>query len=219
LLNITGFSKALFVLDGGIMKTLCAFAIGLALIFSASAAYATPAPIDPTIILRDPACSPSTLCTVVSGSFGLQLDSTGGGSFLVQNNSGFTWTSLSLSLLAPSNESVFGCDGGVFFQNCSIGITGPGSNGTNVVDAFFSGLGPCQNGSTNCQGIPNGGGIVFDLNTVCAPTATCGNWEPNSLVTVTANSTPEPESLVLLLTGFLPLLPLRKKLFNSRSSA
>jgi hypothetical protein len=30
---------------------------------------------------------------------------------------------------------------------------------------------------------------------------------------------PEPETFVLLLTGFLPLLPFRKKLFNSRSSA
>jgi hypothetical protein len=200
------------------MKTLWTLAIGLALILSASAAYATPAPIDPTIILRDPTCSPSTLCTVVNGSFDLQVNSTGGGSFLIQNKSGFTWTSLSMSLLAPSNESVFGCDGGVFFQNCSIGITGPGSNGTNVVDAFFFGLGACQNGNTNCQGLPNGSAIVFDLNTVCAPSvSSCGNWQPNSLASVTPN--PEPETFVLLLTGFLPLLPFRKKLFNSRSSA
>ena len=201
------------------MKTLCAFAIGLALILSASAAYATPAAIDPTIILRDPACSTTTLCTVVNGSFGLQLDSTGGGNFLVQNNSGFTWTSLDISLLAPSNATLFSCDGGVFFQNCTVGITQFGSNGPNVVDALFSGIGSCQNGHNNCQGIPNGGSILFDLDTPCAPTATCGNWEPNSLASVTPNPTPEPESIVLLLTGFLPLLPFRKRLFNSRSSA
>lgn len=200
------------------MKTLCACAIGFALILSAGAAYATPAPIDPTIILRDPTCSPSTLCTVVNGSFDLQVDSTGGGSFLIKNNSGFTWTSLSMTLLAPSNESVFGCDGGVFFQNCSIGITGPGSNGTNVVDAFFFGLGSCQNGTTNCQGLATGFAIVFDLNTQCAQNvSSCGSWQPNSLASVTPN--PEPETFVLLLTGFLPLLPFRKRLFNSRSSA
>lgn len=199
------------------MKTLCAFAIGFALILSASAACATSAPIDPTIILRDPVCSPSTLCTVVNGSFSLQIDSSGGGSFIIKNNSGFTWTSLSMTLLAPSNESVFGCDGGIFFQNCSIGIAGPGSNGTNVVDAFFFGLGSCQGGITDCQGLPNGGAIVFDLNTVCDDDASsCGNWQPNSLASVTPN--PEPETFVLLLTGFLPLLPFRKRLFNSRSS-
>jgi len=155
---------------------------------------------------------------VVNGSFNLQVDSTGGGSFLIQNNSGFTWTSLSMTLLAPSNESVFGCDGGIFFQNCIINKTGPGPNGTNVVDAFFSGLGSCQNGSTNCQGLPNGGAIVFDLTTQCAQgVSSCGNWQPNSLATVIPN--PEPETFVLLLSGFLPLLPFRKRLFNSRPSA
>ena len=203
---------------GVIMKTLCALALGLALVLSASVVRADAAPVDPTIILRDPTCSPSTLCTVVNGSFSLQINSTGGGSFLIKNNSGFTWTSLSMTLLAPSNENVFGCDGGIFFQNCSIGITGPGSNGTNVVDAFFSGLGSCQNGSTNCQGLPNGGAIVFDLTTQCAQgVSSCGNWQPNSLATVIPN--PEPETFVLLLSGFLPLLPFRKRLFNSRPSA
>ena len=201
------------------MKTLCALALGLALALSATVVRASAAPVDPSVILRDPTCSPSTLCTVVNGSFGLQLDSTGGGHFLVQNNSGFTWTSLDISLLAPTSANSFSCDGGIFFQNCTVGITGPGSNGTNVVDAFFSGIGSCQNGHNNCQGISNGGSILFDLDTPCAPTATCGNWEPNSLASVTPNPTPEPESLVLLLTGFLPLLPLRKRLFNSRSSA
>lgn len=200
------------------MKTLYALALGLAMILSATVVRASAAPIDPTIILRDPVCSPSTLCTVINGSFGLQLDSTGGGGFLIQNNSGFTWTSLDINLLAPSNASLFGCDGGVFFQNCTVGITGPGSNGTNVVDASFFGLGSCQNGNNNCQGIPNGGAIFFDLDTPCAPLATCGNWEPNSLATVTPNPTPEPETIVLLLTGFLPLLPFRKRLFGSRSS-
>ena len=200
------------------MKALCVLALGLALASSATVVRANSAPVDPTIILRDPTCSPSTLCTVVNGSFSLQVDSTGGGSFLIKNNSGFTWTSLSMSLLAPSNESVFGCDGGIFFQNCSIGITGPGSNGTNVVDAFFFGLGSCQNGNTNCQGLPNGFAIVFDLDTVCSASASsCGNWQPNSLASVSPN--PEPETFVLLLTGFLPLLPFRKRLFSSRSSA
>ncbi|MGH9729571.1 MAG: hypothetical protein ACRD4V_13415 [Candidatus Acidiferrales bacterium] len=204
------------------MKTLWALAIGLVLILSASAAYATPD--DPTIILRDPptcVSSISVTCIVASGPFGLQLDNTGGGNFVIKNNSGMTWTNLDIGLLAPSGASLFTCDGFTFFQNCSVGITGPGPNGTNMVDAFFSGLGPCQNDQADCEGIPDGGFITFHMDTPCAAGATCGNWEPNSMALVTPNfiATPEPESIVLLLTGFLPLLPLRKRLFGSRHSA
>jgi len=202
------------------MKTLCTLAIGLALILSASAAYATPAPIDPTIILRDPICNTTNPCFIATGgSFGLQVENDGGGVFDILNNTGFTWTSLTFSLLAPSNESIFGCDGGPFFQHCTIGITGPGSvSGTNMVDAFFSGLGPCGlSGRVNCDGLPTGGGILVSLDPHCTSTSACGSWQPNSIATVSPN--PEPETFVLLLTGFLPLLPFRKRLFNSRSSA
>ncbi|MGH9728201.1 MAG: hypothetical protein ACRD4V_06375 [Candidatus Acidiferrales bacterium] len=201
------------------MKTLWALAIGLVLILSASAAYATP--VDPSIILRDPptcVSSISVTCIVASGPFGLQLDNTGGGNFVIKNNSGVTWTSLDMSLLAPSGASLFTCDGFTFFQNCSVGITGSGPTGTNMVDAFFSGLGSCENGQADCEGIPDGGFITFHMDTPCAAGATCGNWQPDSLATVTPNATPEPESIVLLLTGFLPLLPLRKRLFGSRHS-
>lgn len=202
------------------MKTLCALAIGFALALSATVVRADTAPLDPTIILRDPTCNTTNPCIIATGgSFGLQVENDGGGVFDIENDTGFTWTSLTFSLLAPSNESIFGCDGGPFFQNCSIGITGPGSvPGTNVVDAFFSGLGPCGlNGQTNCDGLPSGDAILVSLDPNCLNTSACGSWQPNSLATVSPN--PEPETFVLLLTGFLPLLPFRKRLFNSRSSA
>ncbi|MHB8486397.1 MAG: hypothetical protein ACYDCM_11830 [Candidatus Acidiferrales bacterium] len=202
------------------MKTLCALALGLALSSSATVVRANPAPLDPTIILRDPICNTTNPCFIATGgSFGLQVENDGGGVFDILNSTGFTWTSLTFSLLAPSNESIFGCDGGPFFQNCTIGVTGPGSvPGTNMVDAFFSGLGPCgPSGLINCDGLPTGSGILVSLDPHCTNTSACGSWQPNSVATVSPN--PEPETFVLLLTGFLPLLPFRKRLFNSRSSA
>lgn len=204
------------------MKTLCALAIGLVLTLSATVVRANAAPVDPTIILRDPVCNTTNPCIIATGgSFGLQVENDGGGLFTVENDTGFTWTSLNFSLLAPSNASIFGCGGGAFFQDCTIGITGPGSvAGTNMVDAFFSGLGPCGlNDTLNCDGLHSGDAIMIDLDPHCSGTSSCGTWQPNSLATVTPNPTPEPESIVLLLTGFLPLLPFRKRLFNSRSSA
>lgn len=203
------------------MKTLCALALGLAMILSATVVRADAAPLDPTIILRDPICDTTNSCIIVTaGSFSLQIEGDGGGVFTIENNTGFTWTSLAFSLLAPSDESIFGCNGGAFFQNCSIGITGPGSVlGTNAVDALFSGLGPCGlNDTLNCDGFHPGDAMTIDLDPHCSGTSPCGTWQPNSLATVTPNPTPEPESIVLLLTGFLPLLPFRKRLFGSRSS-
>ena len=184
------------------MKTLCALAIGFALALSATVVCADTAPLDPSVIL-----------------FGLKVANDGGGVFDIENDTGFTWTSLNFLLVAPSNESIFSCDGGPFFQNCSIGITGTGSaSGTNMVDAFFSGLGPCGL-KVNCDGLPSGDAIFVSLDPNCVNASACGSWQPNSLATVSPNPTPEPESIVLLLTGFLPLLPFRKRLFNSRSSA
>lgn len=200
------------------MKTLCALAIGFALALSATVVCADPASLDPSVILRDPICDAMNPCIIVTGgSFNLQVANDGGGVFDIENETGFTWTSLNFLLVAPSNESVFNCGGGPFFQNCSIRITGAVSApGTNMVDAFFSGLGPCGL-KANCDGLPSGDAIFVSLDPNCVNSSACGSWQPNSLVTVSPN--PEPETLVLLLTGFLPLLPFRKRLFHSRSSA
>lgn len=199
------------------MKTFYALAVGLALILSASVAGASAAPLDPTIILRDPPCTTVSPCTIeTGGSFGLQIESDGGGVFNIQNDSGVTWTSLTFSILAPAGESLFGCVGGTYFQNCNFShAENLSTSHPNLIEAFFSGLGPCEDGQT-CSGVPSGGAITIDLDPHCAGTP-CGTWQPNSIANVTPN--PEPESFVLLLTGFLPLIPLRKKFFGFRRSA
>lgn len=186
----------------------------------AGTALASSAPVDPSIILRDPAsasCVEGPTC-INTSNFTFNVGGTGGGLFEFTNNLGGSINSLVLILQNPGgiNNGNIGtavnCQVQSYFQSCDKSVLNNGS-----IRIFFFGVGgdECSGEgddeeASSCNGIPNGQTFALDLfDQVGGKDSTSGGWVANSSVGGVAN-TPEPGSLLLLLTG-IPLIALRKR--------
>lgn len=210
------------------------FALSAALFIFAGAgtALASSAPVDPSIILRDPTCPKGTTCQSINMSnFTFFVAPSGGGLFDFTNNLGVDITSLTFIFENPGGinngniGSSVNCQVLSYFQNCDKSVLSDGS-----IRIFFSGVGgeDCSgdsddksgneagdpdggnNGHNECNGILNGSTFTLDLfDQLHHKDKTTGGWVGGSSVGGTAN-TPEPGSLLLLLTG-IPLIAFRKR--------
>jgi hypothetical protein len=192
-------------------------------------ALASVAPVDPSIILRDPSCDPYVTCVPINMSnFSFDVGPTGGGLYNFTNNLGFTLTSLTFIFENPGGitngniDSAVNCQVLSYFSNCSKSVL---SNG--AIRIFFSGVGGenCSgdsdddhggdadggnNGHNECGGIGSGATFTLDLfDQFHHHDKKTGGWVSGSSVAGIA-AVPEPGTLLLLLTGF-SLLSLRKR--------
>ena len=181
------------------MKALRAFLICAAILVFASAAFAN-SNTDPTIIVKDPACTGS--CTPVGMQFTFGTPATGLGMLLLNNNSGVNWTSLKLvESGVPAN--LITCLSPGAFANCSLSTV----NGVTTI--LLSGVGQ------GLFGIPAGHNfsITFGCGTGTGPN--CGPWPADLDFTATANPVPEPGTIALVLTGLGGIITRRRWLARS----
>ncbi|HKS75319.1 MAG TPA: PEP-CTERM sorting domain-containing protein [Terriglobales bacterium] len=147
--------------------------------------------LDPTIVIRDPAC-PSGGCMQVGTHFTFGVPSTGQGTLFFTNVSGVNWTNLQLTESGVS-ANVIGCSS-TAFANCTVSTI----NGLTTI--FLSGI------NQNFMGITAGENfsIVFGcVNDAC--------WPGGLDFTATAN-VPEPGTVALVLTGLGGIVTRRRQL-------
>jgi len=116
--------------------------------------------------------------TAVGLDFMFQADSSGGGTFTFTNASGETWFDLEILVPMPNQISAILC-GGDTFAYCSVE---PGRNGYYAELIFWGG-----------HGVLAGKDFTIEL----------AGWTPNGTFAAFAN-TPEPSTIVLLLTACTP---------------
>lgn len=161
----TSFVRVLFVL--------------IALTAFATLAYADSS-LDPTIVIRDPAC-PTPGCMSVGQNFTFGVPSSGFGTLFFTNASGANWTNLKLTEVGVS-ANVITCTTEAF-ASCIVSTI----NGVTTI--FLSGV------NKNFLGIPAGQNFSIQFGCVGE---TC--WPGGLDFTATAN-VPEPATMALLLTG------------------
>jgi hypothetical protein len=161
----------------------------------ASAAFAD-SNLDPTIIVKDPACTGT--CTPVGMQFTFSTPASGLGMLLFNNNSGVNWTSLKLiESGVPAN--LITCLSPGAFASCSVNTV----NGVTTI--LLSGVG------SGFLGIP--AGHNFSITFGCGPNVTganCGPWPGNLAFQGFANPIPEPATIALVLTGLGGIITRRK---------
>jgi hypothetical protein len=167
------------------------FRIALALVIGTCAVAAhADSIVDPTIIIRDPACSGN--CTPVGLNFTFGTPADGTGVVLFNNASGLDWFSLSLSESGVDAAAITCLTDA--FVNCSVSTV----NGLTTI--LLSGLGP------DFAGIPAGHNfsIVFGCES-----GDCQPWPGDLDFTARAN-VPEPGTMALLFTGIGAIVARRK---------
>lgn len=191
----------------------------------AGTALASAAPVDPSIILRDPAtCPTGTTCLDIDiNNFSFLVAPNGGGLFDITNNLGITITSLTFIL--HSQGGPVSCLAQDYFENCNesaltgdlikvvfSGIGDEGCTGDNDEDSVETGIDSDagNSGHHECDGIGSGDTFTVDLfNQGTNGDLGTGGWVGGSTVSGIVN-TPEPGTLLLLLTA-VPLIGLRKR--------
>jgi len=163
--------------------------IFLALAFFATAAYADSS-LDPTIIIRDPAC-PSPGCVAVGQTFNFGVPNSGQGTLFFTNASGLDWFNLKLTEAGVS-ANVITCIS-TAFANCTVSTI----NGVTTI--FLSGL------NSSYSGIPNGQNFSIVFGCVN------GNCWPGGLDFSAAANVPEPATLALMLTGLGGIITRRRR--------
>ncbi len=172
-------SKVLRVLLLAVIVALCA-----------SAAMADSV-LDPTIVIRDPAC-PSGGCVAVGQTFQFGVPNSGFGTLFFTNASGVNWFSLKLTESGVAANAITCIS--LAFANCSVSTT----NGITTI--LVSGVNPKFPGIGNGQNFS----ILFQCND-----GTC--W-PGGLDFTAVASTPEPGTMALMATGIGALWTRRRKL-------
>lgn len=154
----------------------------------ATAASATSS-LDPTIIIRDPAC-PTPGCVAVGQNFTFGVPSSGFGTLFFTNASGVNWNNLKLTETGVA-ANVIGCTT-TAFANCTVSTL----NGITTI--FLSGI------NQNFAGIVAGENFSIVLGCV---SDTC--WPGGLDFTATAN-VPEPGTMALLITGLGGIISRRR---------
>ena|SRR5689334_21216351 len=176
------------------MKALRLSLVCFAILLFASAAFAN-SNTDPTIIVKDPACTGS--CQSVGMQFTFSTPATGLGMLLFHNASGVDWTSLKL-VESGVPASLITCLSPGAFANCSLSTV----NGVTTI--LLSGVG------NGFLGIPSGHNfsITFGCGTATGPN--CGPWPANLPFSGSANAVPEPATIALVLTGLGGIITRRR---------
>ena len=150
----------------------------------------------PTIIVNG---DPPDITVVTNTSFTFGANSSGGGDFSFQNETGQDWTRLDIFVTLPSFESIT-C-GSISFVTCTVSTTTtPGASPADY-DLIF---GPNPSG-----GIRNGETFSINLNDNAVinidPNGT-GEWGPDTDFNAIANDfAPEPASWILMILGIFGL--------------
>lgn len=145
--------------------------------------------VDPGIIIRDPVCTQP--CPVItSNSFSFNAPASGFGLLHFLNGSGNNWTSLIITELAVPSTSITCSAPGAFL--CTLQAFG--QTGAKIILTAAAGL----------TGIPNGS--VLEIQLQCLPRC----W-PGGLQFNVAANTPEPGTMILLLTGTGAIFLRRKR--------
>jgi hypothetical protein len=144
---------------------------------------------DPGIIIRDPVCTQP--CPVItSNSFSFNAPASGFGFLHFLNGSGNNWTSLIITELAVPSTNITCSAPGAFL--CTLNPFG--QTGAQIILTAAAGL----------TGIPNGS--VLEIQLQCLPQC----W-PGGLQFNVAANTPEPGTMILLLTGSGAIFLRRKR--------
>ena len=152
--------------------------------------------LDPTIVIRDPVC-PSAGCMQVGTHFSFGVPSQGFGSLFFSNASGENWTSLLLTEVGVA-ANLIDCTSNAF-ATCTVSTI----NG--VTTLFLSGV------NKNFLGIP--AGQNFSIAFGCVD-GTC--WPGGLDFTAVAN-TPEPATMVFMLTGLAGIVTRHRSKKSSRA--
>jgi hypothetical protein len=145
--------------------------------------------LDPTIVIRDPAC-PSGGCVSVGSNFTFGVPNSGFGTLFFTNASGINWFSLKLTESGVAANAITCIT--TAFANCSVStINGVTTILVSGVNGGFTGIKNGENFS-----------IVFQCND--------GNCWPGGLDFTATASTPEPGTMALLATGIGALWTRRK---------
>jgi len=160
----------------------------VALAVFATAASATSS-LDPTIIIRDPAC-PTPGCVSVGQNFTFGVPNAGFGTLFFTNGSGVNWNNLKLTETGVS-ANVIGCTS-TAFANCTVSTL----NGITTI--FLSGV------NQNFAGIVAGENFSIVFGCV---SDTC--WPGGLDFTASAN-VPEPGTMALLMTGIGGIISRRR---------
>lgn len=147
--------------------------------------------LDPTIVIRDPAC-PSGGCVPVGQNFQFGVPNSGFGTLFFTNASGVNWFSLKLTESGVAANAITCIT--TAFANCSVStINGITTILVSGVNGNFPGIAKGENFS-----------IVFQCND--------GNCWPGGLDFTAVANTPEPGTMALLATGIGALWTRRRKL-------
>jgi hypothetical protein len=158
---------------------------------------------NPKILIKDP---PSSATPVTSNTFTFGANAQGGGIFSFQNASGTDWTSMLVTATLP-NLTAITCGPGPFVT-CTVSETQV-SKGW-LYDILF---GPTTTGA----GINNG--MVFEviLNDEGTDPNGAGSWPASVDFSAKTNVTPEPASVLLLISGGLVIGVLRRRRIADRA--
>ncbi|MBV8811778.1 MAG: PEP-CTERM sorting domain-containing protein [Acidobacteriaceae bacterium] len=150
----------------------------------------------PTIIVNG---DPPNITVITNTSFTFGANSSGGGDFSFQNETGQNWTKLDIFVTLPTFQSIT-C-GSVAFVTCTVTTTTPAGASPASYDLVF---GPDPNG-----GILNGELFSINLNNnavINLDPNGVGDWGPGRDFDAKANFfTPEPGSWMLIALGLTAL--------------
>jgi len=194
--------------------------VAAAIVLLAGVASANPA--DVNFGIKDPPCLPTSCTLITSSTFSFTMPNVPAGqtaNLLFENATSVTLTSLSFNLFTGLNvtPSLFTCSIDAFFNTCNVtqvASTITGDNEFHILLANMGVTGPCtpdgdHDADDLCGGIQPGD--RFDLQFTNPPGSNSAfDWAGGGL-TVNVAPAPEPASLILLVSGLLPLWTLRKR--------
>ncbi|MGH9864266.1 MAG: PEP-CTERM sorting domain-containing protein [Candidatus Acidiferrales bacterium] len=175
------------------MKLRYALLIALALMFSAGLAKA--GPVDPTVIIDDPPTPPNCQQVTCFSGNTIVLDLLNG--FLPKTGFAYTGSSTLTTLFVVLDDvlpgEVFTCSSNIF-------------------------LGPCKIGNTQGANDDDQGQEIDDDEDSIEISFTGGSLKTNDGITAQVSPTPEPGTMVLLLSGVLPLFLIGRKRWGTDHS-